>query len=61
MIKLITKKILTIFIFDNPVVHRIKNSFCLSNFIIETVKDKRKDSGINRVIIVVMFNIEYLK
>ena len=57
----INKKILTIFILFNPVVHKINNSCCLSNFKIEIVKDNKKASGINRVIIVVIFNTAYLK
>jgi len=48
----------TILILFNPEVHRIINSFCLSNFRIEKIKERRKDMGINFVTIFVIFNNE---
>ena len=57
----INKKILTIFILPTPVVHKISNSCCFSNFTIELVNDKRNANGTKRVTIVVIFSKEYLK
>ena len=53
------KKIFIIFILLSPVVHKICNSCCLSNFVIEIIRDNKKDKGTNREIIEVIFNNEY--
>ena len=52
------KKRLTSFILFTPAVHKIINSFCLSNFKIETTNERRKEIGINFVIMFVTFKSE---
>ena len=53
-----TKNKLTIFILFSPEVHKITSSLCLSNFCIDNDKARRKDKGINFVIIFVTLKNE---
>ena len=54
----IRKNKFTTLILFTPVIHKIINSFCLSNFKIEKIKEKRNEIGMNFVIMFVMFKNE---